>query len=455
MGKATGETMSNHPQTPDAVSKIRNLGLLALVIGAVGLVFAFLGDVEQGWRAYFLGNVYWVGMSLGCLGLLMIQHLTGGDWGVVMRRVLESGAATVVLTGLLLAPAIFSTTALHSLFPWTHLDAVESDHGHGEDHAPETHEPREVARVAALDAAAPAAEPSTEHGAHGVAGYVAENRDFLVHKLPYLNVPFFQGRYVGYFVLWLLLIFVLWRWSSTQDEHPDPKLVKRMQALSAPGLILLALAASFASYDWLMSIYPTWYSTMYGVWFLGTFGIGALSLLILMGLFLGKREPMSKVLQPRHFHDWGKLLLAFVVLWAYFSISQFLIIWSGNLPDEIAWFQPRFEGGWLVVTTLLFLFHFGLPFVLLLSRDLKRNAGTLAGVAVFLLAMRWLDLHWQVAPSIQSIWGGEAVAWWATLAATLAVGGLWLVLFVWLLQRRPILPVGDPYLEEATAHEHH
>lgn len=451
--------MSNHRMdTPQAVGKIRTLGLLALVIGGVGLVIAFLGDAEQGWRAYFLGNVYWVGMSLGCLGLLMIQHLTGGDWGVVMRRVLEAGAMTVILMAVLFAPVIFSSDALHSLFPWTHLDAAEAGQGeHGTEEALE--EPHEVADVVALDAAAMAAQAETHEGgheaaAHGVEGYVAENRDFLEHKRPYLNVGFFQGRYLLYFAIWLLLAGVLWRWSSKQDDHPDPKLVQRMQAVSAPGLIVLALAASFASYDWLMSIYPTWYSTMYGVWFLGTFGIGGLSLLILMGLFFGKREPLIHVLQPRHFHDWGKLLLAFVVLWAYFTISQFLIIWSGNLPDEIAWFLPRFEGGWLVVTTLLFLFHFGLPFVLLLSRDLKRNAKMLTGVAVFLLAMRWLDLHWQVAPSIQSIWGGEAVSWWASLAATLAVGGLWLVLFVWLLQRRPILPVGDPYLEEAMAHEH-
>ncbi len=448
--------MSNERMdTPQAVTKIRTLGLVALGVGAVGLVIAFLGDAEQGWRAYFLGNVYWVGMSLGCLGLLMIQHLTGGDWGVVMRRPLEAGAMTLGLMLVLFAPVIFSHDALHALFPWTHLEAVGEAHG---DEEP-VEAPEEVVEVAALDATAAAAQAGTHDGGHGkaaagVEGYVAENRDFLEHKRPYLNVGFFQRQYHLYFAIWLLLAVVLWRWSSKQDDHPDPKLVKRMQAVSAPGLILLALAASFASYDWLMSIYPTWYSTMYGVWFLGTFGIGGLALLILLGLFFGRREPLAHVLQPRHFHDWGKLLFAFVVLWAYFSISQFLIIWSGNLPDEIAWFLPRFEGGWLVVTTLLFLFHFGLPFVLLLSRDLKRNAKTLAGVASFLLAMRWLDLHWQVAPSIQSIWGGQAVTWWASLAATLAVGGLWLVLFVWLLQRRSILPVGDPYLEEAMAHEH-
>jgi hypothetical protein len=190
---------------------------------------------------------------------------------------------------------------------------------------------------------------------------------------------------------------------------------------------------------------------MYGVWFVGTHGIAALSFVILMGLYLSRREPLREVLAPRHFHDWGKLLLAFVILWAYFAISQFLIIWSGNLPEEIRWYLPRFSHGWLAVATGLLVFHFGLPFALLLSRDLKRHAGRLAWVAVWMLVARWVDLVWQVVPTFRP--HGLALSW-MDAAAPLAVGGLALALFVRRLSRRPLLPVNDPYLEEALIHGH-
>lgn len=427
------------------LGKLKTWGLIAVVVGIVGVLVGFLVDPGNLARAALIGGVYWVGISLGCLGLLMIQHLTGGDWGVVLRRVLEAGAKAVVLPAVLLVPVFLF--GMEALYPWAHFDPAE---GRGE----ATHGPVEEGDVASLAPAALAHDADTIEP-HGVAGYVAENHDFLQHKAPYLNVSGFWLRFAGYFVVWLLLAYWLWGLSKKQDARPDPRINKRAQAISAPGLILLALTASFASYDWLMSIFPTWYSTMYGVWFIGTCGIGALSILVLMGAFLGRREPLVHVLQPRHFHDWGKLLFAFVVLWAYFSVSQFLIIWSGNLPDEIAFFLPRFRGGWLVVTSLLFILHFALPFAVLLSRDLKRHARRLAWVALFLLVMRWVDLMWQVAPSIEVIWD-EAVAnlWWMSLAATLAVGGLWLWWLAAQLGKHPIVPVGDPYLEEAMAHEH-
>ncbi len=199
-----------------------------------------------------------------------------------------------------------------------------------------------------------------------------------------------------------------------------------------------------------MSLEPHWFSTIYGVYFLGGQGISALAFVIVVALFLWRREPMSEVLSPGHFHDWGKLLLAFVMLWTYFSFSQFLIIWSGNLPEEIPWYAARTRGGWQWLAIALALFHFALPFVLLLSRDLKRRPQRLAAVAGWMLVMRWLDLVWQVEPAFSP---ERFTFHWLYLAAPLAVGGLWIAAWVAELKKRPLLPLRDPWLPEALAHD--
>jgi len=218
-----------------------------------------------------------------------------------------------------------------------------------------------------------------------------------------------------------------------------------MRAVSGGGLVLFAFALTFAAFDWIMSLDPHWYSTIYGAWFFGGSGLGALGVLVLMGLFLVNREPMAGVIAKHHFHDWGKLLLAFTMLWAYFSVSQLLIIWSGNIPEEVVWYHERLRGGWGGVGLALALLHFALPFLLLLSRDLKRQSKMLAGVAVLLLVMHWVDLYWNVVPNFSP----ENLSFhWLDVAAPLALGGLWVWLFVGELRKRPLLPVNDPYLEE-------
>jgi hypothetical protein len=239
--------------------------------------------------------------------------------------------------------------------------------------------------------------------------------------------------------------------SLRQDRGEDPGLTRRMQLVAGPGLAAYCLAVTFASVDWLMSLQPHWFSTIYGVYLMGSQGLSALAFLIVAALYLSRREPMAGVIQPRHFHDWGKLFLAFVMLWAYFSFSQFLITWAGNLPEEISFFAARTRGAWGAVAIAIVLFHFAVPFVLLLSRDLKRNAGRLAAVAVLMLVMRWVDLLWQVEPAFRE---RTAAMYWLYLAAPIAIGGLWLFFFVRELKKRPLLPLNDPYLAEAIAHEH-
>ncbi|HVF61132.1 MAG TPA: hypothetical protein VNJ70_15100 [Thermoanaerobaculia bacterium] len=372
----------------------------ALIAGGAGILLCALGfflDRPAFYRAWLVGWIYWLGIALGCLAIMMLHHLTRGAWGLVARRVLEAAGRTLPVLALLFLPLLFG---LQELYPWARPEA------------------------------------KTDH--------------LLQAKAAYLNVPFFVARAALYFLIWGGFAFVLSRLSRRQDETGELYLTRRMQLLASAGIVLYCLAASFASVDWLMSLEPHWFSTIYGVYFLGGQGISALAFLIVVALFLWRREPMSEVLSPGHFHDWGKLLLAFVMLWTYFSFSQFLIIWSGNLPEEITWYAARTRGGWQWLAIALALFHFALPFVLLLSRDLKRRPQRLAAVAGWMLVMRWLDLVWQVEPAFSP---ERFTFHWLYLAAPLAVGGLWVWAWAAEIKKRPLLPLRDPWLPEALAHD--
>lgn len=382
----------------DALDRLQAIGLgvgvVALVLCAIGWVV----DAEQFFSSWLLGVVYWLGISIGCLALSMVHHLTGGTWGVPVRRVWEAAAGLLPLVALLFVPLLFG---LEVLYPW--------------------------AREAAAD------DP------------------VLAHKAAYLNEPFFLVRLAVYFVVWIGLALWLRSLSDRQDRAADPRWTKRMQVVAAPGLVLWAFVTTFAYVDWLMSLEPHWFSTIYGVYFFGGSGMASMAFLIVVAVLLARRRPFDHWLARRHFHDWGKLLFAFVLLWTYFGFSQFLIIWSGNLPEEIVWYLHRMSHGWEWVGLALVVFQFMVPFALLLSRDLKRNTRALAAVALFILVMRWVDHLWQIAPNFHE----HVVVHWLDVAAPLAVGGLWLTGFVWLFKRRPAVPVHDPYLEEALGDEAH
>lgn len=385
---------------PAAVDRIQRLGLLVGVVGAVLCAIGFFVSPDYFFRSWLVGWVYWMGVTLGCLAIMMLHHLTRGAWGLVVRRVLEAASRTLPWMFLLALPIFFG---LKSLYIWARPEVVAAD-------------------------------------------------ALLQAKEPYLNVWAFLVRFAIYFLIWGGFAFVLNRMSLRQDTSDDPGLTRRMQLIGAFGLAAYCLAITFASVDWLMSIDPHWFSTIYGVYLMGSQGLAALAFIITFALFLSRREPMAGVIQPRHFHDWGKLFLAFTMLWAYFSFSQFLIIWSGNLPEEIEWYLHRLKGGWGMIALALVIFHFALPFVLLLSRDLKRNGRLLAGVALVMMVMRWVDLLWQVEPSFEE---HHVAHYWLYLAALAAIGGLWVFFFVRELKKRPLLPVNDPYLPEAIAHHGH
>jgi hypothetical protein len=382
---------------------VASLQRLALVVGVAGLALCavgFAGNRAHFFKAYLLAYVFWIGIALGSLAISMLHHLSGGAWGVVIRRVLEAASRTLPFMALLFLPIAFG---VHELYLWANPEAVAKD-------------------------------------------------AILQHKAAYLNVPFFIIRAAIYFVIWSALAYLLSKWSLEQEQRGETGQALRMQRLSGLGLVLYALTILFMSVDWIMSLDPHWFSTIYGILFMGGQGLSAFAFAIAVAVLLSRTEPMSRVIAPAHLHDLGKLMLAFVMLWAYFSFSQFLIIWSANLPEEIPWYLRRWGGGWQWVGLLLIFGHFVLPFVLLLSSDIKKSGRTLIGVAVTIILMRIVDLFWNIGPLHHEESFG---ATWLDAVAPVALGGIWLAIFLWQLRTRPLLPLGEPYLAEALEHGRH
>jgi hypothetical protein len=365
----------------------------ALVTGGVALALCLVGaflDPPQFFRSYLTAYVFWLGVPLGCLGLLMVHHLVGGTWGFVIQRPLESALRTFPVMALLFVPLFFG---LADLYVWARPEVVRED-------------------------------------------------ALLQQKAVYLNVPFFIARAVLYFAVWITVAQRLTRWSGEQDQiRADRTLVERLQTLSAPGLVLYGLTVTFSSIDWVMSVEPKWYSSIYGMIFMVSHGLTGLAFVIGAVYFLSRREPLAKVSLPWVLQDLGNLLLALVMLWAYTSFSQFLIIWIENLRHEIPWYLHRLAGGWGVIAVLLVVLQFALPFLLLLSRSVKRKTGALFVVAVLIAAMHLMEMWWFIAPTFHP--EGFALHW-TTVLAPLGIGGLWLGAFLGQLRRRPLLPVGDP-----------
>jgi hypothetical protein len=239
--------------------------------------------------------------------------------------------------------------------------------------------------------------------------------------------------------------------SLQQDRAAGRQVKKRMQMIGGPGLVLTILCITFAAIDWVMSLDPAWYSTIFGLIFVAAWSLSALAFTILVMTWLSAREPMNTVVQPRHAHDWGNLTLTLVMLWTYFAFSQYLIIWSGNLPEETTWFVARKHGGWGAIALIIVILQFAFPFMMLLSRTMKKSAQKLALLAVLILAMRVVDVIWLIEPTFSH---GDFVFNWMDYVAPIAIGGLWMATFAWQLQKRPLLPINDPQLEQALVPVH-
>jgi hypothetical protein len=267
-------------------------------------------------------------------------------------------------------------------------------------------------------------------------------------RAAYLTPNGFVARAAICFVIWSVLAVVLSRMSLKQDKTGELRLGRRMQRVAAGAVGVHVLCMTSCAVDWLMSLTPHWSSTIYGFYLIVGQVVAALAFVIVVSVFLAGRAPLAGRFRTEHFHDYGKLLLAFIMIWAYFSVSQFLIIWSGNLPEETSWYMSRMNGGWRWFSLVLVISHFVLPFVLLLSRNLKRDAPRLARVAGMMLVVRWLDLHWLVAPAFSD----HANVHPLDVTTALALGGIWFFLFTRELKTRSLLPDREPALKEALGH---
>jgi hypothetical protein len=380
------------------------IGGIALIIWAVGLYFS----PEQALRSWLLGFIFWGGIGIGSLGVLMLQYLTGGAWGVVIRRTLEAASRTLPLIILMFLPIAIGV-AMGTFYEWTHL-------------------------------------PVTDH--------------VMAQRGVFMTPWFWIVRGFVYFLIFGIMVVLLNRWSGQQDGTAtveESRLVlERASKFSGPSLVVFCLTVTFAAVDWMLTLEPHYFSTIWGLLFVAGWALSCLCFVVIILAFMVDKAPMDRVLGKRHFHDVGKLILALVMVWAYFNFSQFLIIWSGNIPEETGWFLTRMKGGWGWMGVILILFHFAFPFLVLLQQDFKRHARWLASIACFILFMRLVDMFYMIGPSPRVYAGGleqgAFIVSWMDIVAPIAVGGIWLWWFFGELVKRPMVPVKDPYFEGAIHH---
>lgn len=387
--------------SPDFVMSLRRVrfgGLAVACVGGAACAYGYAYTREAFYPAYLTAYLFWLGMALGCLSVAMLHGLTGGAWGVAIRRVIEAGFQTLPLMALLFAPLWLG---VERIYEWANPDVVQ-------------------------------------------------HNELLAYKAAYLNVVWFHRRAIIYFVTWIVFGWLLILSSPNDDPQADSRRSRRLQRTSALGLIAYGLTITLAVVDWVMSLEPEWFSTMYGVLYICGQAVSGTSFAIVAVVLLGRFEPWSRTVTAQRRHDLGNLLLAFVMFWAYVAFMQYLVIWSGNLPEENVWYLRRSQGGWQYVVISLMALHFAVPFLLLLSRNRKRDPAGIFRVALLLLAMRYVDLYWLIVPGFQhgeSSAGGPAIHW-LDLAAMAAIGGVWLAVFSWRLLARVKLPIYDPELVE-------
>lgn len=391
------------PQIDRAQKRALGLGLL----GAVGIVlWGFLDSRKagaHGWehffQSYLFAYVFVIAIPLGCMGILMMHHLTGGPWGLPIRRILEAGSRTLWVMAVLFIPILLG---MSRLFPWTQAGEISDE--------PVNH-----------------------------------------FKRVYLQPGFFITRAVIYFAIWVVIAHFLNKWSADQDRTADLRLKDRMGSLSGPGLVLWSLTVGAAAVDWVMSLEPHWSSTIWGMLFMVIMALAALSFSIFVLRTLSNDAPLKDCVAPKDYNDLGNLVLAFTLLWTYMSFSQFLIIWAGNLKEEIPWYMTRAFGRWAGVAVVLLLFHFFVPFFVLLHRRVKRRLSTLSLVAGWMLALTLVDVYWLIAPAYERSAPEFRLM---DVFAVIGLGGLWLAAFYGQLKKLPLLPLHDPRFEGVLEHQH-
>jgi hypothetical protein len=380
----------------------------AMLVGALALLLCTLFGVrnpeatQQAFQSYLFSYVFWFSIPLGCMAILMMHHLTGGWWGYPIRRLLEAGTRTCLVMAVLFIPILLG---IKKLYPWTQW----------------------------------AVDKPTDPSLHFKAMYLTENL-FIV-------------RAIIYFAIWLAIVYLLNKWSAEQDTAGNTQMASVLEAFSGPGLILWGIAVTYSAVDWVMSLEPVWFSTIYGMLFMVISALAAMAFVIFVLRLLSNSEPIKDVVTLSQFNDLGNLMLAFVMLWAYLSFSQFLIIWAGNLKDEIPWYMARAFGGWGALAVFLMVMHFAVPFLLLLQRGVKRRLRVLSTLTGMMVALTLVDVYWLVVPAFKNERSAPQLHP-ADFLAVIGIGGIWVGTYIWQLKRMPLLPLHDPRFEGALQHEH-
>ncbi|MDH4070892.1 MAG: hypothetical protein OEV30_10765 [Ignavibacteria bacterium] len=373
-----------------------------MIAGISALAILMAGGVvyrQQFFESYLFGFIFWVGLSLGCLGILLLHHLVSGAWGHIIQRMTEAGGRILPYVFLMFAPVVIG---MEFLYPWTDQETMASSH-------------------------------------------------ILHHKEWFLTTRFFLVRSVIYFGAWIFFAYWLSSRSRRQDKTGEAGLTRRMKLFSGPAIVAFVISVTLASVDWMMSLEPEWYSTMYGMHIIVGMILTALAFCIVLLRMFSLQEPYASVLTTRHYHHIGNMLFAFTILWAYMAFSQFLIIWSGNLPEDNFWYIRRLGTGWNIIAVFLLVGHFFVPFVLLLFRNRKRYIDSLARVAILILIMRFVDYFWLLKPAFSP--EGWTVHWMDILAP-IAIGGIWLALFFREFRSQPMIPLKDPRFSKEAFHVH-
>ena len=370
---------------------------VAWIIGVAGIALSVVGYFTQSDQFFFswlVAFVFWTSIALGGLFFTLLHHLTHSTWSIVLRRLFETTMRILPFMIVLLIPVFLG---MHNLYHWSHADAVAHD-------------------------------------------------ELLHHKAPFLNIPFFIIRSVVYFAIWAWLGFSLYKMSLVQDKHSSPELTRRMHNFSAPGVVLFAFTTGFAAFDWLMSLDPHWYSTIFGVYYYAGSAMAFMAFMIVVVMQFRHKGILKSVISEEHDHDLGKLLFTFMVFWAYMAFSQYFLIWYGNIVEETVWFSARWVGSWKFASLMLAIGSFAVPFLILMIRSVKRNPHSLLMMAIWLLIMHWLDMYWLAMPVLHP---DGMVLSWIDATTMLGMGGLFVGLFLTQLRKQPIVPVGDPRLQDS------
>jgi hypothetical protein len=394
--------MNQNEHLASQFNKLQQRSMIAGVAGIILLAVGALMARADFFQSYLYGYLIWMWLTLGCLGVLLLHHLVSGSWGHIIQRYVEAGAKNLPLMLVLFLPILLG---MNTLYPWLH-----------------PHETIDHAYIHAVE-----------------------------KKLGYLNVPFFMLRQGIFFALWIAFALWLTKKSQEQDKTGNVLLTRSMKIFSGPATVLFVLTATFASVDWMMSLEPEWYSTMYGIGRIVGALLTTIAFCILLVRFFGDHEPLKRIITTRHVHHLGNLMFAFTIVWAYIAFSEFLIIWSGNLPEDNMWHLRRMGTEWNAFAVILILGHFLVPFLFLLSRQMKRHIEPLARLAVGILVMRLIDMYWLVFPAFNN---HEFKFHWLSIIAPIAIGGIWLWMFFYQLKKQPLLPLNDPRFHNGMAEQH-